>query len=225
MIRPILEAMRNILRNLILYKMNSLKTLIELRPKVNDRPSTRCLKCKPSINLVGNFPIAYDRPHVVEKDCSSCDCPLNQHIPMYYMLEYECSRNDWTYSEREMIDLLHELCNASAEFAHFLMHIVCSTKDDPFLIGFVSMIIEENDMCNSQMSNCFNLQLVNDLRNLENKYEHRFNEILNHEKYKKLSDIYTLINTIGKYHIVRDQLAAVKVGQKIMMKQYEYKIS
>ncbi|CAF4773530.1 unnamed protein product, partial [Rotaria sp. Silwood2] len=70
MIRPILEAMRNILRNLGLYKMNSLETLIELRPKVNDRPSTRCLKCKPSINLVGNFPIAYDRPHVVEKDCS-----------------------------------------------------------------------------------------------------------------------------------------------------------
>ncbi|CAF4986080.1 unnamed protein product [Rotaria sp. Silwood1] len=224
MIRPMLETMRNILRNLILYRMDSLKTLIELRPKVNHCPSTRCLVCKPTIHLVGIFSIAYYQPHVVQKDCRSCDCSSNQHIPMSYMLDYECSKNGWNYNEREMIDMIHELCNISAEFAHFLMHVVCSTKDDPFLIGFVEMIIEENDIYNSQTSNRLNLQLANDLRNLKNKYEQRFNEIHHLENYRKLSNIYYLINNINKYPMIREQLAAVKEGQKIMMKQHEYEI-
>ncbi|CAF4824159.1 unnamed protein product, partial [Rotaria sp. Silwood1] len=224
MIRPMLETMRNILRNLILYRMDSLKTLTELRPKVNHCPSTRCLVCKPTIHLVGIFSIAYYQPHVVQKDCRSCDCSSNQHIPMSYMLDYECSKNGWNYNEREMIDMIHELCNISAEFAHFLIHVVCSTKDDPFLIGFVEMIIEENDIYNSQTSNRLNLQLANDLRNLKNKYEQRFNEIHHLENYRKLSNIYYLINNINKYPMIREQLAAVKEGQKIMMKQHEYEI-
>ncbi|CAF3881101.1 unnamed protein product, partial [Rotaria sordida] len=69
MISPMLETMRNILRNLILYRMNSLKTSIELRPKVNHQSTTRCRVCKPIVRLVGNFPVAYYRPHVVKKDC------------------------------------------------------------------------------------------------------------------------------------------------------------
>ncbi|CAF0953107.1 unnamed protein product [Rotaria sordida] len=225
MISPMLETMRNILRNLILYRMNSLKTSIELRPKVNHQSTTRCRVCKPIVRLVGNFPVAYYRPHVVKKDCCNCSCPLNQHIPMYCVLEYEYLKNSWNYNEKEMNDRLHELCNVSAEFAHFLMHVVCSTKVDPFLIGFVEMITEEDAICNSQTSDRFNLQLVNDLRNLKNKYDNRFNEILHNENYRKLSDIYNLINTISKYPMVCEQLAAVKEGQKIMMKQHEHEIS
>ncbi|CAF4494338.1 unnamed protein product, partial [Rotaria magnacalcarata] len=43
MVRPILETMRNILRNLLLKKFYSSALSIELHPKVLDHPITVCL--------------------------------------------------------------------------------------------------------------------------------------------------------------------------------------
>jgi GTP-binding protein EngB required for normal cell division len=224
MIRPMLEAMRNILRNLILHKMNLLKESIELRPKPIYRPATLCLSCKPCQNLVGRFLVAQDIPHEIHKDCRRCRCPLNQHVPTYYVLEYELSNVSPHYNQNQMTDMLHQLCHASAEFANFLVHIVCFAKDDPFLVGLVQMIMEENYFYTNSILNCLNSHLANALRDLQSKYEHQMNEISQCQRHNKLSDIYNLITTIRKHSMIHEQLTAHNNGQKMMMKQGELEI-
>ncbi len=54
MIRPILETMRNTLRNIILYKMGSNK-FIKLCPKAIHRPATICPLCPHYPIKVRNF--------------------------------------------------------------------------------------------------------------------------------------------------------------------------
>ncbi|CAF4467147.1 unnamed protein product [Rotaria sp. Silwood2] len=222
MVRPILETLRNILRNYILYKMNLLRTSILLCPRVNDQFFTRCLVCKPSIHSLGDFYIAHYLPHKVEKKCCNCTCLLDQHIPMYYVPEYKILNDVSQYTEKEMINRLYELCYASAEFAYFLLYDARSTKDNPFFIGFIEMIAIETEICKNQTSSTLNSSLATALRDIADKHENRLNDIVRWAKSSNLSDIYNLINTISNYDMVCEQLAAVKEGRKIMMKQYEY---
>ena len=225
MIRPMLEAMRNILRNLILRKMSSFNESIELYPKPVDRPVTLCLSCESYSRLVSKFLIREDRPHEVHRNCRKCRCALNQHVPTYYVLDYRVSNSSPTYDEKQTNNILNQLYRACAEFAHFLMYVVSSTKDDPFLIGLVQMIMEENHFCNQQVSNCLNSQLVNALRDLHSKYEHEFNEIIQRQKHGQLSDIYNLINIIRGEPMVNKQMNAYKEGQRMVMKLDDFEIS
>ncbi|CAF2117480.1 unnamed protein product [Rotaria magnacalcarata] len=224
MVRPILETMRNILRNLILQKMTSFKASVILRPKVNLCSGMHCPVCKPDLYFVGTFPIAYHPPHIVQQDRCCCDCPLDQHTPMDYVLQYEVLNDGSSESEKQMNDMLRELCYSSAEFAYFLVQVVCCTNDDPFFLGFAQMIVEECDITNRQISSQLNTQLANDLRQLGKLYEERFNEIAQQRTPTKLSDVYNLMKNVTRFPVVREQIAVVKVGRKIMMKQHEYEI-
>ncbi|CAF3323142.1 unnamed protein product [Rotaria socialis] len=224
MARPILETIRNILRNLILQKMTSFKVSIILRPKVNLCSGVHCLVCKPDLYFVGTFPVAYHPPHIVQQDRCGCGCPLDQHTPMDYVLQYEVSNDGSIESEKQMSDMLYELCYSSAEFAYFLLHVVCCTNDDPFFIGFAQMIAEECDITNRKMSSQLNTQLADDLRQLGKRYEERLNEIVQQRNPTNLSDLYNLMNNVARFPMVREQIAVVKVGRKIMMKQHEYEI-
>ncbi|CAF4728124.1 unnamed protein product, partial [Rotaria magnacalcarata] len=75
-----------------------------------------------------------------------------------------------------------------------------------------------------QISSQLNTQLANDLRQLGKLYEERFNEIAQQRTPTKLSDLYNLMKNVTRFPVVREQIAVVKVGRKIMMKQHEYEI-
>jgi hypothetical protein len=143
---------------------------------------------------------------------------------MEYILEYQCLYGAFDRDQNAMKNMLDILCNASAAFAHFLMHIAHSTKDNPFFIGLVEMIVEETHICESQKSAHFNIQLVEKLRQLENLYQQRMNKMKPDDESVKLTAIYKLIKTIGEYPPVREQMTAVKETQRIMMKQNEYEV-
>jgi hypothetical protein len=222
MIRPILETMRNILRNIILCTMDSSNKSINLRPKFLHHPATICRSCKLYLHQVGQFWIALGLPHGIENDCDSCQCPFNQHIPIDYVLEYELSNKSTKFDQNQMIAMLNGLCHACAEFAHFLIHVAHSTKDDPFLTGLGEMIDEEAAICESQKLTHFNMQLVEELRKLENQHKQRMNKLKPNDEYVGLPAIYTLIKTTGEYPLMREQMAAVKQTQQMMMEQHEY---
>ncbi|CAF5074400.1 unnamed protein product, partial [Rotaria sp. Silwood1] len=153
MIRPMLETMRNILRNLILYKMNSSRTSIELHPRVLDHPITICLSCKGKIIEIGNFLVTYDVSHKIEKKCCSCQCPYNQHRSIGYLLEYKLLNKPSIYDRNQMNDMLYELCHASAEFSYFLYHVAHSSNEDQFMSSLLRMIQQEVDICENQKTN------------------------------------------------------------------------
>jgi hypothetical protein len=80
------------------------------------------------------------------------------------------------------------------------------------------MITEAKYLSDNQKPNDFNLKLVDDLRELQKEYDQRMNSIAHSQEQKKVSNIYKLIHTVSEYPIVREQMIAVKVGQKMMMK-------
>jgi hypothetical protein len=224
MTRPILEAMRNILRNLIIQTMGSSNGSLKLHPKAIPRSATICISCTPYPLQVGPFWVAHNIPHEFGNNCSSCQCSPDQHHPIDYILDYEFLNKSSKYDQNQMSDLLHQLCQASVNFAHFLTNVDGSSKSDPFFIGLVQMITEEKYICDNQKPNDFNLRLVDDLRDLQKEYDKQMSSIVHNQELKKLSDIYNLIDVIHKCSMVREQIIAVKEGQKLMMKQYEYEI-
>ncbi|CAF2201924.1 unnamed protein product [Rotaria magnacalcarata] len=220
MVRPILETMRNILRNLLLKKFYSSALSIELHPKVLDHPITVCLLCKGDVKKIGNFLIANDISHQIKKKCRTCSCPPNQHITLEYLLEYMFVRSAPTHNERE---ILAQLLRASAEFSYFLIHIARASEDDLFLSGLLQMIKQEANLVNNQNMNDMNSELVAALNELQVGYVNRMTEIKSNKELNNLSFIYKRINDISKYPIMREQLAAIKAGRMRIMMENEYK--
>jgi GTP-binding protein EngB required for normal cell division len=217
LIRPMLEAIRNILRNLILCKKNLQDQSINMCSKPLNYLAARCLSCKSDPIEVAQFWIIPDLPHKIQNDCLECSCAYDQHIPINYILEYEACNDDSNIEEEDdMIDMLDQLCNATVEFAHFLMYVARSTKDDPFWTGLVQMIMDEND---------FNLQLAEELRIIQKKYEQKMSKMKQNKKNIELTMIYKLMHTIKEYPMIDEQMLAVKQTQETMMEQYEYEVS
>jgi hypothetical protein len=221
MIRPILETMRNILRNRVIHTMSQSNGSFELHPKAVSHPSSICNLCMPYPLKVDKFWVAQNILHEIGNTCNFCQCSLDQHHPIDYVLEYEFLNKTSTDDQTEMNDLLHRLCEASVDFAYFLTNSEISSKTDPFFLGLVQMMIEEKYLCNNQKPNDFNLKLVDYLRELQEEHDDLMKSIMDNQKESELSDIYQLINTIREYPMVREQMAAIKEGQKMIWKQYE----
>ncbi|CAF1333113.1 unnamed protein product [Rotaria sp. Silwood1] len=222
MIRPILETIRNTLRNLILYKANLSNQYIEINSKPLHFASSRCRSCKGDLQQVGQFWILSPSPHVVHNDCLMCKCTLDLHVPIDYVLDYKCSNKTSNDLQNKMTDILNKLCHVSAKLAHFLIHTACSTKDDPFLMGLEEMIVEETYICEIQKPNDFNIQLVRDLSKLESQYEEQKNKLKSIQENFDLSAIYNLIKIVSDYPTVHEQMVAVKKRQKMLIEEYEY---
>ncbi|CAF3658992.1 unnamed protein product, partial [Rotaria sordida] len=120
MIRPMLEAMRNILRNLILYNSGSGKVSIELCPKIIKSATALCVKCSRESLQVADFWITINDLHVLHNKCQTCRCDPSDHYPIDYELGYKRCDDSANTSENDMTKMLDDLCQASAEFAQFL---------------------------------------------------------------------------------------------------------
>lgn len=216
MIRPILETLRNILRNMI-----STRGAIQLNPQTIHRRTSMCLSCKSDIYQVGDMWIIGDNPHEMEETCSSCSCPAHQHIPMDYILKYEFSNDCLNSNQYPMQNMISKLCYISAEFAFFLMYTACSTKDDPFDLILTRMINDEQNLCLTQQSNQFNLQLINDLKKFKNDYETQRTNLKKNHQYSTVPNIYKYIHTIREDSTIREQMTAIQEGQENLMRQYD----
>jgi GTP-binding protein EngB required for normal cell division len=223
MIRPILETMRNILRNMILKKVASSDKCIELCPKAFNRPVWFCTLCHRDPFLLCNFWILPDHPHELGSKCRNCMCQPNQHIPIDYILSYDISNDLSNHQSNEMNDMLDQLCFASAEFAYFLINVVHSTKEDVFLVGLMRIIEEEKQICAEvQEKNHLNFQLVKELEKLKQQYEA---QIKSNQKHLDLQAIYKWIQTVHECPMVRKQMVAIKGKQEIRMQHHQSEIS
>jgi hypothetical protein len=211
MIRPLLETIRNILRNMILTKVGRSNKYIELCPKAIYRPIWFCTICKRDPFPLGNFWILPDHPHEFRSKCLKCMCEPNQHISVDYIISYDISNTSSYYQLNEMNDMLDQLCLASAEFAYFLITVARSTQEDLFLVGLMRMIEEEKQICaEKQDTNHLNLQLVKELEKLKEIYEAQMKKIKSNQKHRDIQAIYQRIQTIYAFPMVRMQMEAIK---------------
>jgi hypothetical protein len=223
MVRPMLEAMRNILRNKLLSNRDSPSKLIELKPKVLNCPSSICLICKSDPMSIGDFWIARHVPHEIRRKSCSCKCDLSHHTPVDYQLNYEYLDNSANYDRRKMKEELNQLCCASVEFGYFLMHVARSPKDDPFWIGMTQIICEENDIGKDKDSN-MNCQLAKKVREVLESYVQQMDAIDPNQQHSELSNIYKSIQDVCKYSAVHEQMKAAKRTQRKIMKLYGYEV-
>jgi hypothetical protein len=117
--------------------------------------------------------------------------------------------------------MLRQLYFASAELSHFLIHGARFTRDDLFLLGILQMIREEKDICAEKGSNQMNLQLIQELEKVRHAYEQRMREVIADQSRRMLTTIYEHIRIICSYSEIRDQMDAIKEGQKLFMEQNE----
>ncbi|CAF1548402.1 unnamed protein product, partial [Rotaria sordida] len=222
MIRPILETIRNTLRNLILYKENLLNEYIEINSKPVHVAANHCRSCKGNVKQVGRFWILCPTQHEIRNACNMCDCTLDQHVSIDYVLDYKCSNKLSSNPQNKMSDILNKLCDASVKIVHFLIYAACSTKDDPFLKGLKEMIREETYICEMEKSNALNLQLAEELLKVESQYKQQWNKVKLAQENIDLPGVYKLIKLISDYPTVHEQMVAVKKRQKMMLEEYEY---
>ncbi|CAF1014193.1 unnamed protein product [Rotaria sp. Silwood1] len=225
LIRPILETMRNILRNIILWKIDSSNKSIELYPQVISRSSMFCTVCKRNPFQLNNFWILPDVIHEFQNKCSICPCTYNQHIAIDYILIYKIINNSSNYKENEMTNLLNQLNIASVEFAYFLINIAHSTTEDPFLQGLLRMINEEKQICIEQKTNHLNLQLVEELEKLLVNYKEQMNKIQMNQEQNILEIVCEKVKTICEYPMIREQIVIIRQKKRIHKdEQHEFQV-
>ncbi|CAF2762932.1 unnamed protein product [Rotaria sp. Silwood2] len=179
MIRPMLESMRNILRNLILWNKEPHDMSIKLHASTITNPTGLCLKCPRQHHQVAEFWVNMDNSHVsINNKCRTCQCDPSDHSPIDYILEYKCSNKSLSRSEAELITLFDDLFKASVAFAHFLLVSSVNSETDPFLSGWTRMIKEEEeDICDEKIPCKVNHKLMEDLQKWKDKYENKRKEI------------------------------------------------
>ncbi|CAF3522143.1 unnamed protein product [Rotaria socialis] len=225
MIRPMLEAIRNILRNCIIWDMSTTEKSIELKPIPLFRSTLVCYQCKRDVVRTGGFWMTIDAPHEIQKTCNQCRCAPDQRIEIDYELTYAYVARYPNSNRADEMARLERLLRASAQFTYFLINIARSSKDDPFFMGIVQMISEENDLCQSRNPNEFNLELVKRLRQHMSSYEEYVNSIKPNHDGIKLGNMYKSVQTIHEDPIVRVQMDAVKKTRHNIMKQYTCEFS
>jgi GTP-binding protein EngB required for normal cell division len=225
MIRPILEAMRNILRNIVLWNSKVRMISIELCPKGIEDPKAICLTCPHEALQVGDFWITTDSLHAFHNKCRTCECNSNDHHPVDYELGYKLCDYPAVNSSTEMTKMIDDLCEASAEFSYFLVGTTDTSQNDLFLIGVERMIKEEDDICANKPSRGLNSNLLNHLKQLKKDYEEARKKLLTEKPHIPLSNVYDKIQQVSSYPMVKSQMAAVNAWHKDMIKYYEHEVT
>ncbi|CAF4984976.1 unnamed protein product, partial [Rotaria sp. Silwood1] len=126
------DAMRNILRNLILWNARSSKVYIELYPKIIKGTTAICLKCSHDFAQVADFWITTYGLHIFHNRCRTCRCDPSDHYPIDYELGYKRCDDLASNSEKSMTQILDDLYQTSAGFANFLVGASGTSNNDPF---------------------------------------------------------------------------------------------
>ena len=217
MIRPMLETMRNLLRNLLLIQIKSSNTFIQLNPRSLSRSTAFCTLCKRDPFFLGQFWFLPDDPHQIEQQCRTCQCHIDQHMTIDYILSYEISKDRSLFNPDEMNQILNQLCFTSVEFAYFLIDGIHSTDDDPFLLGLLHLMEEEKVICMEvEERKELNQQLYDELKRLIQNYKQQLQKIRGNSKRLDLKNIYQQIQIIQQIPMINEQLNMIKGKSETM---------
>ena len=223
MIRPMLESMRNILRNIILLNEGFHNVSIELISKFIKDTTAICLRCTRRHIQVGNFWMTIDSLHVFYNRCRTCECEPSDHYPIDYEVTYRERSDLQGISAKDMQTTVDDLLKKSAEFGDFLSESMECAENDQFLIGLNRMIGEEKEICDKKSPCRLNSSLVEYLEETKKKYERKRQKMMDEKPEMMLDDVYNKIEEVKKHGMIASQMTVVEQWQKFMVKQYEEK--
>ncbi|CAF3706643.1 unnamed protein product [Rotaria sp. Silwood1] len=223
---PILETMRNMLRNIILKKEKHSKTQIKLNLVIIPQSSDISYETKRTSKQHSNIWSLPDDLYLVYDEYDEYDCILKKHIDDNYILKYEITYEEDEQSDIEMKSNYNQLKEVVFEFAHFYVYVSNTSKlKDPFLNALKQIIDEESQICSAKGSQCLNSQIRNILIELRKKYEEKQNAFKLKCPNIDLQKIYKLIETISTIDDMKKQLDIIEQGQENYLKQHEKEIS
>ncbi|CAF3403763.1 unnamed protein product [Rotaria sp. Silwood2] len=225
-IRPTLEAMRNILRNITLLDEKKSKALIKLKTVAISQSSSICSECKRTPKEFNGMWILPDDLHLVLERTSKCNCGHMKHINVNYKLEYETWHDVDQSSIIEMKSNFNQLKEVILELAHFYVYISSISKQKDLLLIFLNKIIaEESQICSEKGSQCLNSNLRKKLIELKEEYEKKQNALKSNCPAIDVSNTYELIESIGIIDEMKKQLDVTKQSLENHLKKYDKEIS
>ncbi|UJR17350.1 hypothetical protein I4U23_004245 [Adineta vaga] len=228
MIRPMLETIRNNIRNILLVERVSSKTFIQLHPSAVQRYVHLCLKCPPILILCQEFWIVSDNVHIFSDRCDKCQCTSTQHSKVNYVLKYETTTEKRKQSLNDMktsLDLLKQWVIGLSDFFRYILRI--PKENDPILSSLNRMMEEEKNIviAKQQQQGGPNYFLYDELKNFRKEYEKFCTMSISARKPTHLTDIYKLIRNLSKDRIINEQLDAIKQTQQIYIHEQEKCVS
>ncbi|CAF3997151.1 unnamed protein product [Rotaria sp. Silwood1] len=142
-IRPTLEAMRNILRNIALLDEKKSKAQIKLETVAVSQSSSICSECKRSPKEFNGLWILPDDLHLVPEMSSKCKCGHMKHINVNYKLEYETWHDVNQPSIMEMKSNFNKLKEVILELHHFYVYISSTPKQNDLLLIVLNQTIAQ----------------------------------------------------------------------------------
>ncbi|CAF1315672.1 unnamed protein product [Rotaria magnacalcarata] len=208
MIRPIMEATRNILRNHTLHRLGCSYKFIKLCPKPTQRPSAICYRCSRSFQHYESLWVTCYSLHEYRNQYECCSCDATHHAPVDYQLDYELVDNV-SYPSNDLAIFNQELFPASVHFAHFLDQNIDPSSQNPFLTCLNRMIREESYICDNKPYHQSNLGLYKELLRLKMDYKQCMECMVQKSEHDYLMIINDYIESMKKIPIIRDQLTAI----------------
>jgi GTP-binding protein EngB required for normal cell division len=226
LVRPILETIRNVLRNLVLKDMKDNKHTIEMEVQPLTRPASFCRTCPCDIIQIGDISIVKNSVHESRTlgECTTCHCNSNDHLPVFYELKHHLSDAKIVLNYLTMEKTKDRLVHNILKMSQFLIHIA-HISQNPFLSWF-DLLVQEEQHANSKEERClFHVKLYNIIFNLKKNYEKSLNENKFDQKYINLDAIYECIEEVLTYPMVAKQMKTISTCQMEMMKDQEYDVS
>lgn len=225
LIRPIMEAVRNLLRNLVLSVSTSNTSTIQFHPFVVADHSATCMECVHELQECAGFYILCDPLHSVRIHCSTCSCPPNRHTFLYYQLEYQKDQTASKPSIAEIQDLLKILCETSVRFACFLMNRTNAPDYDQVRSQLENIIHEEQCICAECTTAALNSKLVEELKIFQRQYDQAMEQSSKQpENLTDLTSLYRAIHEVNQIDIVQSQMNAVRRWHDLIFKQSEFHV-
>ncbi len=230
MIRPIMEAFRTVLFNMILQKQseNHIQVVLNPKPIVDPRTvSAICYRgnCDPTRIQCNNFFIPQYTVHQfncttteLNAECVSCQCAMGAHLFIDYELNYEVVSiiEPAKPIDDETINQWLQLCN---KFANFL------NSNEMFFLYLDQFIDEEHLLKIAEKSldgskYMANSRLYDILLSIKSTFE-TYISMENAENEPDLNEIYEWIKSAKSLSDIKSQLAAIKEGQLKLLESQE----
>ncbi|CAF3577632.1 unnamed protein product [Rotaria sp. Silwood1] len=226
MSRPLLETIKNTIRNMILLNKSSSKSLIRLCPSSVNTNSYICMECKRSIIKYDDIWILRDELHILSDRCDRCQCDLSRHSKANYILKYELYEKKQKPSLDEIKTNLDQLKHIIIQFAYFYKYLVHMTKEnDPLLSVLSRMINEEKTICSYKENHILNANLYDELKSFRNEYEKVWPVKMSNQKSLSLMNVYSLIKNAREMREINEQLSMMKQTEDIYMNEHEKQVS
>lgn len=220
LIRPLMEAIRNLLRNIILTEKQMTSNWIELQPKKLGKYATLCHRCPLKIKECAGFTIAIDEENESHKACPKCSCPSDCHTVIHYLLDYKERNASSKPSHAEWRTDLMILCQTCVMLGCFLSKTNKSKSKDRFLVYLEKMMEEEERVSTQTSKYIFNRLLISELKKVKGTYE----DMMKDQMKVDGEPIAEWIEKAETHALVQSQWKTVESWWKSMVNRQEFQI-